>query len=108
MPWHFESCITAGTGTYLAALHCATSPESSPNTSLRHPDSQDAASGHLGSPGLTGGTEAAAANRQPGVFVRAKFAKSRAATGARMQTGSRRIIFLYFGGSIWAEHHRSI
>lgn len=111
MPWHFESCITAGRGTYLAGLHCSISPESSPNTSLTCPDSQDAASGNLGFPGVTVGTNTSAANGQPGVFAGAKFAKSSAATGAKSQDADgqqRDNLPLFFGGFIWAKHQRSI
>lgn len=100
MPWHFESCITAGTGTYLADLHCAASPESSPNTSLTCPDSQEAASGNPGSPGVTVGNNTAAANGQPGVYAGAKSAKSSAVTGAKSQDADgqqRDNLPLYFG-----------
>lgn len=83
---------------------------SSPNTSLTCLDSQDAASGNLGSPGVTVGTNAAAAKRQPGVFVGAKFAKSRAATGAKSQDADRqqRNNLPLFGGFFWAKYQRSI
>lgn len=84
-----KAVLLQGQAPTCAGFHCATSPESSPNTSLTCQDSQDAASGNLGSPGVTAGTNAAAANRQPGVFVAANFAKSRAATGAKSQGADR-------------------
>lgn len=96
VPWHFESCISAETGTYLAGYHGAASPKDlskhkprparPPRTQLRVPRAH------------RGAWWAPAANRQPRAFAGTKFAKSSAARGAKTQTGSRGIILLYFGG----------
>lgn len=98
VPWHFESCISADTGTYLAGYHSATSPKTSANTS---PDLPSLPGHNSGYPGLTGGLGGLQQQTgSPGHSQEQSLQNPvlQEEPRARMWTGSRGIILLYFGG----------